>query len=529
MIGLRRYISEKRRLDAELIPPSLILMFTTLFSRVLGTAREMIFATKFGAPPELDAYNAAFQLPDLLTKLFVLGAFSSAFIPVFARLREEGKKDTAWKLADVVTTYLFLILAGSSLVIFVLAPLVVPLLAPGFDPARRDITVQLLRIMLLSPILLGISNVLTGVLNSHHKFSASAWAPVMYNVGIIAGVLFFVPWFGMIWGLGMGVVCGAALHAGIQVYPALKLGFRWRMDTDLKTPGVREIARMSGPRMVGMSVSQIDLIVDVILGSFLPVGSIALLNYANRLQSMPVGIFGMAIATASFPMLVRKVAQKDMKGFGSEFLKQLRHILFFTVPLSIGLVVLRVEIIRLLFGHGTLGWFETRSVAFALALYSISIFAQAAVYLLNRSFYAFQDTRTPVIAGLISTVLNTGLSLILVFTVHHFSMLALSYSIASIVNMLLLLVLLSNRVKHIDLNGFAGAAVKILSASGIMGAAVWGLEIWFSSILDVSRVSMLLLETVICTLAGGAVFLLLTMWWGVCDLPWFGKLFLKGK
>ncbi len=527
MLGIRKYISEKRRLDAELIPPSLILMFTTLLSRLLGMAREVLFATKFGAPPELDAYNAAFVYPDLLTKLFVLGAFSSAFIPIFLKYKEEGHEAKAWKLADVVTTWLFVILGVCSLILFVCAPFTVP---GGFNPVQREAYIQLLRIMLLSPILLGISNVLTGILNAHHRFSASAWAPVMYNVGIIAGVLFFVPWFGMIWGLGIGVIFGTLLHAAVQVYPALKVGFRWHPDFDHNTPGVKEIGKMAGPRMIGMSISQLDIWIDVQLGSFLTQGSITLLNYANRLQSMPVGIFGMAIATACFPALVRRAARKDMDGFGDEFYKQLRHILYFTVPVSIWLVVMRVEIIRILFGHGgTLDWFQTRSIAFALALYSISIFAQSAVYLLNRAFYVFQDTKTPVIAGLISTVINSVLSLILVFTVHHFAMLALSYSIASIVNMILLMALLQDKLRKASLPAFLSAAARILFASVVMGIVMWGMEVWLSNALHLTKVFVMIMETAACSLVGASVFLVLTIWLGVCDLPWFGTLFKKAK
>ncbi|HNT30600.1 MAG TPA: murein biosynthesis integral membrane protein MurJ [bacterium] len=520
----------RRRIEAELVPPALTIMFATFASRVLGTVREMLFASRFGAPPELDAYLAAFQLPDLITKLFVLGAFFSAFVPVFARLKDEGKEKEAWEVADAITTLLMIILVAASLLMIIFAPLFVKMIVPGFDSQRFGFTVQLLRIMAFSPLLLGISTILTAVLNSYHKFTASAYAPVMYNVGIIMGVLYFIPAFGMIWGLGMGVIFGALLHIFTQLIPALRIGYRWRRSLNLKLAGVRQVIKLGIPRMVGMGASQVDMFIDVVLGSFLPIGSITLINYANRLQLLPVGIFGLSIAQASFPFFVEKAAHHDMKGFSRVLFRNLKHIFYFALPASAGLIILRVEVVRLLYGQaGTLDWYATNSVAFALALYSISIFAQCAIYILSRAFYALQDTKTPLYAGLVGIGINAMLSIVLVFTVHHFSMLALSYTTATIVNMTVLFLLLYNKLGKLEMNSFLKQIFYILFATGCMAFVVWLMQMWLSSILDITRVRYLLLMTVACVGAGGMVYLALTSMLRCVDIAWFKRIIHRGE
>jgi putative peptidoglycan lipid II flippase len=529
--GIRVWLRRSARFEASLIPPAFTIMFATLASKFLGMARDALFASRFGVTPEYSAYLYAFRIPDLLTGVFVLGAFSSAFMPVFARYLEEGKEKKAWKIADVVITLLMLILVGLGLIIFALAPMLVNyFVIPGATPEMKDTTTLLLRIMIVSPVLLGISNVLSGVLNSHHKFTASAFAPVFYNVGLLAGVIWFIDWFGMVWGLGFGVVVGAALHALVQVWPAVKLGFHWRFDTDFRLKEVQQVIHLALPRMFGAGVMQTDLFVDVILASyFLTEESYGLLNFANRLQTLPVGLFGMAIATAAYPRLVRSAAN-GMKKFSEELLKNITYVLYFTLPASIAFIILRVELVRLLFGQsGKLDWVETRSIAFALALYSISIFAQSLNYVLNRAFYALQDTKTPLLAGFISVVMNSLLSFVLVKTNPHFSMLALSFTFASLTNMALLLVLLYDKVGVFQFREFTRPFAGILGATLIAGGYLFLVESWLSTnVFDLTRVRDLIFLLGICLSTGAVVYIAAAEFFGTKVLHKFSR-FLGGK
>ncbi|HDS11777.1 MAG TPA: hypothetical protein ENN77_02625, partial [Candidatus Wirthbacteria bacterium] len=378
--------------------------------------------------------------------------------------------------------------------------------------------------------LLGMSNVLSSILNSHHKIFAATLSPIMYNLGIIMGALVFEPLVGIVWGLGLGVAFGAFMHFAIQLWPVARLGFKFSWDLDFKFEGVKDVIRLATPRMIGLAIAQADMFVDVILGSFLPVGSIALLNYANRLQTMPVGIFGMAIATACFPVFVQKSVKKDWQGFNQVLFKNLKYVLFFTIPTTVAMVLMRVEIIRILFGQsGKLSWFETRSVAFALSLYAISIFAQSTVYILSRAFYAVQDTKTPVVASLISVGLNSLLSFILVITVQHFSMLALSYSIASLVNMTLLFVMLHHKLGGFKINSFLQSLLAILSSSLVMGLAIWAMRYGLQNFLDLSRVRDLAIEISICSLVGVGIYFVSMSALGKNEMGNFLNSFKKGK
>lgn len=529
--GVRYWFRRIVQVEANLIPPAIIVLASSLTSKILGMVKEMIFAARFGTSPELGVYLTAFRIPDLLTSVFVLGAFSSAFIPIFARHIEQGNDNKAWKLANVITTLLMIVLVLLSLVCLVLAPVLVRLMVPGYSPEELALTVQFLRIMLLSPILLGVSNVLTGVLNSHHKYVSSALAPIFYNVGIIIGALWLVDWLGMVWGLGLGVVTGAALHALVQLYPAMRLGFRWRWDMDFKIKEVRQVVRAALPRMFGMGVTQVDMFVDVFLISlYLSTASITMLHYANRLQTLPVGLFGMALATAAFPFFVRKAAH-SMKLFSAEVLKYLIYVFYFTIPASVFFIVMRVEFVRLLYGLGSnpISWADTREIAFALALFSVSIFAQAGNYVLNRAFFALQDTRTPVVAGLIAVMMNTLLSFLLVYTVREFSMLALSYSIASLFNFILLVVFLQNKVGNVPLGDFPKRLSAILLATMTSGLVLYLSEQWLSDrLFDITRVRDLFLHTAITVGLAGTIYLVMVESLGVNVIKQFVDL-LRGR
>ncbi|MCK5357856.1 MAG: murein biosynthesis integral membrane protein MurJ, partial [Elusimicrobiales bacterium] len=388
----------------------------------MGIFRDRILASEFGAGDILDIYYTAFRVPDLIFNLLVLGALSAGFIPIFVNLLK-GKKTRikglvfgskhkeAWYLANNILNILLLSVAVLSVFGIIFAPALIKVLAPGFSLSKQALTADLTRIMFLSPILLGISSILGGVLQSFKRFFIYSLAPILYNIGIIVGALFFAPLWG-IYGLAWGVVLGALLHMLIQLPAVIKLGFRYRLIIDFKNKQVREIGRLMIPRTMSLAISQINLLVITIIASTLASGSIAVFNFANNLQSFPIGIFGISFAVAAFPTI--SAIAFDKPKLINNFSKVIRQILFFIVPATVLLLTLRAQIIRVILGTGQFNWEDTLLTIHTLGFFTLSLFAQASIPLLARVFYARHNSLTPFYIGLSSALVNLILSLVLV-------------------------------------------------------------------------------------------------------------------
>ncbi|MDD4902225.1 MAG: murein biosynthesis integral membrane protein MurJ [Patescibacteria group bacterium] len=436
---------------------AILVALSSLVSRLLGVYRDRILAGQFGAGATLDAYYAAFRVPDLMFNLLVLGALSAGLIPVFTSLIKDFKgtvlnlfgleNSEAWRLINNVLNLMLISLALLSVLGIIFAgPLIRTIVAPGFSPELQDKTIALSRIMFLSPILLAISSIFSGVLQSFKRFFVYSLAPIMYNIGIIIGALFFVPLWG-IYGLAWGVVAGALLHMLIQMPTVFALGYKYVPFLDLRDGNLRKILTMMVPRTLSLAVSQLNLVVITAIASTLAIGSLTVFNLANNLQFFPIGIFGVSFAIAAFPAL--SAAALDNKKVVSNFSSALRQILFFIVPSTVLLLVLRAQIVRVILGSGQFSWDNTVLTFNTLGFFSISLFAQATIPLLIRVFYAREDSRTPFIIGLIAVVANLFLS-------FYFSAqlgvggLALAFSIASIFNFALLWLLLHFSLGDMD-------------------------------------------------------------------------------
>ncbi|MFA6553622.1 MAG: murein biosynthesis integral membrane protein MurJ [Patescibacteria group bacterium] len=463
------------RLTTTIAGGAIIIALASITSRVFGLVRDRLLASHFGAGNELDIYYAAFRIPDLIFNVLILGALSAAFIPVFVdylqKARENpGQKSEAWDLANSLLNILVLGLILFGLVLFIFTPQLMPLIAPGFDHAKQATTVQLTRIMLGTIIFFGISNIFTGILNSFKRYLSFALAPVLYNVGIIIGILFLVPKFGLK-GLAYGVVLGAAMHMLVQLPGVMKVGFRYRMIVDWRNAGVRLIGKLMLPRTFGLAVAQIDQLVSLIIGSTLAAGSVAVFNFANNLQSFPINVFGVSIAVATFPYFSEATAQKDAGLFIHYFSKNFRRILFVIIPVSVLFILLRAQFVRVVLGTGAFDWSDTRLTAQTLGFFSLSLFAQSLIPLLARSFYAWHDTKTPVKVAVISLVTDI-VAAILFSRWMGVEGLALAFSLASFINMILLYVLLRKKMGHLDDHVIFLSMVKIIFISLIMGVVV---------------------------------------------------------
>ncbi len=461
-------------------------------SAVLGLLRDRLLAGEFGATENLDMYFAAFRVPDMVYGILITGGIVAAFLPVFAESFEK-KKEEGWKLANNLLNLLFLLLIGVSTLLFFFAPYVVKIIAPGFDDSNQETTVLLTRIMMLSPILLGVSSLFSGILQYFNRFLVYSLAPIMYNLGIIFAILFFVEPFGLI-GLACGVILGSLLHLLIQLPVSFFCGYSYRPLIDLSQKELRKVFRLVVPRLIAQSSAQINLIVITAIASTLAAGSIAIFNFADHLQAFPVRVIGVSFAIAAFPAFSRALAGGDKVKFLQQFSSVMRQVLFFIIPLSVFIFLLRAQIVRVILGTGEFDWSATMLTAASLGIFSLGLFAMALVHVLIRAFFALQDTKTPLYAALFSMGLNIGLSFFFVWllgfdnlvrnflsfilrldTVSSIEVIAfpLALLFSGIVHLLFLLYFLKRSVGNIRGKEMLDSFLLTFAASLVMGLAVF--------------------------------------------------------
>lgn len=372
-----------------------------LMSQVLALVRDKLLAFTFGAGHSLDVYYASFRIPDLMFASIGSLVSASILLPYFIERFQAGKeKGTAF--SNGIFTVFFAAITVVSVLVFILAPYIVPLLIPGFahDPALPDLILSM-RIMLLSPFFLGLSNLFSSLTQMHHRFLVYAASPVVYNVGIIAGVVFGYPTFGVS-GLAVGVAVGAFLHMGIQIPFILKEGLMPRFTAAINWPSIQRIALTSLPRTVTLSANQLASFFLVSLASLMSVGSISVFNFAFNLQSVPLTIIGASYSSAVFPTLSRLFFEKNTKEFLEKMIASAQHIIFWSMPLTILFVVLRAQVVRTVLGAGKFDWADTRLTAALLALFAISTIGQSLIVLFVKAFYAEGKTARPLLINVIS-------------------------------------------------------------------------------------------------------------------------------
>lgn len=450
---------------------TVIVGFFTLASRLVGLVRDRLFASHFGAGDTLDVYYASFRIPDLVFNLLILGTLSVAFIPVFTELLL-ADKERAYKNANSILNLSFLFISTVCLVLMFLAKPLTHLLVPGFSGQKFLDTVSLTRIFLFSPIIFTLSNVFSSILNSQKKFIVANLAPIIYNLGIIFGLLVLYPKFGLI-GLGWGVILGAFLHLLVQIPEAARFGYKWQAVLDLKDRAVLKIIRLFLPRILGVDNSQISLLIGSIVGSVLASGTISIFNLANNLQAVPLGVFAISAAIAVFPLLSEFYSKKDETAFAQTLGQSIIQVLFFMIPLSILLLLFRAHAVRLAFGAGKFSWQDTILTFNTLGVFCFSLFAQGLTPLLARAFYARQNTKIPVIVGILTMLINALLAFIL-GKAYGVTGMAAGFSIAAIFNAVVLFLVLRSKIsRETPIENFdkliLASTVKIILASLVMG------------------------------------------------------------
>lgn len=488
---------------SKIVNAAFILAFASLISRLLGVIRDRIIASEFGASTLLDSYYAAFRIPDFIFNLLILGALSSAFIPVFTTYLSSKDKRKANELVHVVMTLTLIVLLVVIVIAFVAMPYIMGLVAPGLSKEGMEIAIGLSRAMLFSPFFFGISNIFSGILNSYKRFTAYAFAPVLYNLGIIIGAYFLTEFYG-IYGLVYGVVIGSFFHMLVQLPSVLKLGYRFRPMFYMHD-GVKQIGMLMIPRTIGIGVMQLSLFVTTGIASTLQEGSISVFNLANNLQSFPVGIFGISIAVSAFPFLAEAISKNDSAAFKKQFSESFSRILFFIIPLSVLMWVLRIDIVRVFFGSGNFDWEDTLLTSDALAYFTIGLFASALVPLFARAFYAAHNTKTPVAISVISMVVNIVLSFALADSMGVPG-LALAFSLASIIQCVLLLVFLRREIGMLSLEKVWGQLGKIILASLALLIVSILLYIFGESVLDLATFFGVFARAAMVTIGGAAMY-----------------------
>lgn len=476
-------------------------------SGVLGLVRLMVFSALFGTSDQMDAYAAAQRIPETLFTLVAGGALGSSFIPVFARFFAQDDEDGAWRLASAILSTVTIAAIGLSLVIMLIAPHIIPpLLVPDARPEMQMLTVELTQIMMLTVIIFSASGLLMGILNARQLFSLPALALSMNNIGQIGGALLLTPFFG-IYGLAFGAVIGALLHLGIQLPGLRRVGARLSFLPSVRVPGVREVLVLMIPRVVGLGVVQINFLVNINLTSGMVDGSRTALVAAWQLMFFVLGVVAQSAGTAVYPTLSALAAEGDYDTFKERLSTVMRGVLFLAFPASTLLIVLGAPAIRLLLERGEWTAESTAGTAWALAFFAVGIAGHALLEVLSRAFYALSDTRTPVLIGIASIVLNIILSLVLIRVMGSpdqlangpFAGLALANSIATMLEALVLWWLLRRRIGGLRDRYILDGSARTLAAAIAMGVGI----VVVTGIIPDAQV---LLELIGAAVVGGVLF-----------------------
>jgi putative peptidoglycan lipid II flippase len=481
-----------------------LIAFAFVLSGVLGVVRQAIISASFGAGSELDAFYQAYRIPETLFTLVAGGALGSAFIPVFAHYLGSDDLDGAWRLASAVITLVTLTATVLAVVVAIFGGWITShILIPLASPAQQSLTTDLMRIMLCTVIIFGVSGLIMAILNANQHFLTPALAPSMNNLGLIVGALFLAPYF-RVYGLVAGAVLGALLHLGVQL-PALRtIKPQLRPLADLRVPGVREVLRLMGPRVLGQAVVQVNFLVNTALASGMTPGSFTALTVAFALMFTVLGVLGQSVGTAIFPSLAALSARDDREGFRRSLAGAMRDVLFTSLPASVGMIVLAVPLVAAINQRGHWSADDTTATAWALQFFALGLAGFALQEVLARAFYALRDTTTPVTIAVGGMLLNVALSLALIRFVHGqqsqfgapanplstlslwivppgqgpFGGLALANALATTVESAALWLVLRRRLNGLYDRQVLGMALRVLLASLAMGVVVVVVANW---------------------------------------------------
>lgn len=486
----------------------------TMTSRVLGLVREQVLAYWFGASDSMDAFLVAFRVPNLVRDLFAEGAMSAALVPTFTRTLTVEGRARAWQLGNSVMNALVLVTSVLVAGAMLFAPAIVSGLAGGFGevPGKFELTVTLTRLMAPFLVLVAVAAACMGMLNSLHVFFVPALSPAMFNVASIAVGVGLVPLamragIEPILAMAVGTLVGGAGQVLLQWPPLRREGYRYSPRLDLHDPGLRQVLVLMGPGVVGLAATQLNVFVNTVVATGEGTGAVSWLGYAFRVMYLPIGLFGVSIATATTPALSRLVAADRLPDVRSTLASAVALMLTLNVPATLGLIVLATPIVRLLFEHGSFTAADTRATAAAVQFYAIGLVGYSVVKILSPAFYALGRSRTPAAVGVASVLLNAVLSYA---SAPYFGYrgIAMSASVAALFNAGLLALLLRQRLEGLELGRVAATLLRVSVAAAAMAAAAWWGDAWLEAALPGSS---LVLQGVRLALVIGAALAVLAL------------------
>jgi putative peptidoglycan lipid II flippase len=513
----------------NIISAAVVIMGTIIFSQILGLFRQRLLVSIFGASDTLGIYLASTRVPEFLFQLIIAGALTSAFIPVFSDYLAKDREEEAKKIASTLLAMSMIVFSIISVILIIFAREVASLVAPGFSPSQIDLMSNLMRVIIFGEIIFIVGSFFSAILQSYNHFFIPGIASALYNFGIIIGILFLYKFFG-IYSAAYGVIIGALIFVVAQLPTIKSLGFRFKPDLSLasvRNAAVWNMFKLIWPRTLSIAVFQLGSLITVTLVSFLqnPGRSYVIYDYAQTLAFAPVALFGQAIAQASFPVLSK---EKDKpEHFKITFMTSFNQLFYLILPISVLLLVLRIPIVRLIYGASQFDWEATVLTGRTLSFFAISLFAQALVYLVSRGYYALHDTKTPLVIGTISTFLMIILASVFIFYYNlGVESIALAYSIGSILNFLIMFIFLDIKVGGFPRRAFFVSTAKILVATFFTAFALYiPIKLLDQLVFDTTRTINLILLTGISSLAGFSLYIFLTWLFNVKEATMFILLF----
>ncbi|MFA5755201.1 MAG: murein biosynthesis integral membrane protein MurJ [Candidatus Paceibacterota bacterium] len=518
-----------------------ILAIAILFSRLLGVLRDRLLAGSFGASIDLDIYFAAFKIPDLIYSIIFAGGVIVSLLPLFSDIYNKNK-EKSWEFINNLTNIFIVIFTFVGIIFFIFTPQIISSMVSGFNPEAIQKTIDLTRLIFLSVFFFGLSSIFSTILNYFNRFLSYSLAPILYNLGIIAGIVFLAPYWG-IFGVGIGVIFGSLMHLLIQMPSAIKSGYRYKFIINFKDSKLREFLGLIIPRAIASSSSQINFIVITFIASGIGAGAISVFNLSNNLRYLPIGIIGVSFATASFPLLSKLWVEGKVSDFCQKFVKLFNEVLYVSFPIGILIFILRNEIIDIVLKTGSFTSVAAEITAAALGLFFISTFAQCLVPIILRGFFSLKDTITPTVIAIFFVLLNIYLSFFFVsfFSgenvlidivknmmgingVDNFSVLGLvlAFNIGLLFEFILLLFFFKKKVKELNFRNIYITFIKVFCTSILMGFFAF----YFLNILKGLNDSSLIQFTLV-TLASFVIYAILTIALKMPEVNTVKRLFIK--
>ena len=516
----------KRLLEKEsssILSAATIIMGATLASAILGLIRTRLLISFFYADPAVvDVFWAAFRLPDMIFQIIIVGALSSAFIPVFSRYLKNQEESNL--IASSMINAVMLIMMGLTVIVIIFAYPLSRLIAGGFNETQLQLMANLTRIMAGAQLFFGFSSFLTGVIQSHKRFLVPALSPVLYNLGIIIGILVFGKTLG-IYGAAIGVVIGACLHLLAQLPLASKLGFRYRLTWDGNHGAVKEMSRLMLPRVLTLSLVQIEATVILTFSSWLTVGTVTIISIAQQLANLPVRLIGIPIGQASLPFFTKVTSKNDLLTLATMVNNTILEMLYLALPASVIVLILRIPLVRLAYGADSFPWAETVLTGKLVAILAVSIAARSLTHVLVRVFYSLHNTTTPFFTNLISTIINIGLSYYFLFVLKSGVIgMAFAITLASIIETIILTYLLYS-LANFATTHLLFPILKMLAITLVTSIALWApLRILDTLIFDTTRTIPLILLTLTVSIIGMVVYISLSYFFNIKELGVFARL-----